>query len=291
MENKVALAYLYTFDPKDETLLEKQFAEFQAAGCYDITMNALCLSRILAEPVFFIRLMMLAQKYNLRFTEAHGVWGPTLGMSIGGRFPSLTPIMLETHRRAMAHCADIGCRTYTVHTGAHEHLFFGVSVETCSEWIRRALDVLIPEAEKNGLVLALENNCENPGSADALLPIFQEYSCKWFGCCYDMGHAHYLDPIPPRPNKIYPNGLKLEFCSDPLKKLYPHIVTAHVHDNDQTGDWHKLPGRGTIDWDTVMPELLRAPRLISIQAEADPKHDPFTIAELKACFDRLIKMA
>ena len=75
------------------------------------------------------------------------------------------------------------------------------------------------------------------------------------------------------------------------RTVNPHIVTSHVHDNDQTGDWHKLPGRGTIDWDTVMPELLRAPRLISIQAEADPKHDPFTIAELKACFDRLIKMA
>lgn len=54
--------------------------------------------------------------------------------------------------------------------------------------------------------------------------------------------------------------------------------------------WHKLPGHGTIDWETLMPEFFRVPRLISIQTEADPKHDPFTIAELKASFDRLMTM-
>ena len=31
MENKVALAYLYTFDPKDEVHMEKQFAEFPSS--------------------------------------------------------------------------------------------------------------------------------------------------------------------------------------------------------------------------------------------------------------------
>ena len=30
MEKKVALAYLYTFDPKDEVQMEKQFAEIKA---------------------------------------------------------------------------------------------------------------------------------------------------------------------------------------------------------------------------------------------------------------------
>ena len=52
-----------------------------------------------------------------------------------------------------------------------------------------------------------------------------------------------------------------------LKKLLPWIVTCHLHDNNGLGDQHQLPGRGTIDWEHLMPELLAAPRLVSCQSE------------------------
>ena len=290
MNQEITLSYLYPFDWKDEDKLSAQFAEFQAAGYSTLSLTAKGLDRILAEPKFLIRLMMLAQDHKLRFSDAHGVWGPALGLGIGGRFPSLIPSMLEAHKKAMRYCADIGCRTYTVHTGAHEHIYFGVSVEKCRECIMRALEVLLPEAEKCGLIIALENNCENPGSADSLLPVFKAFASDHFGCCFDVGHAHYLLPEPKRPAMFYANGQEQFFCADPLKKLQPYIVTAHVHDNDQTGDWHKLPGHGTIDWNTVMPELLKSPRLLSVQSEAETAYDTFSIPELKDCFDRLMSL-
>ena len=80
MNGKITVSHLYPFENTNDEVLEKQFAEFEAVGCTDIALISKFLDRILVEPKFLIRLMMLAQDHKLRFSDAHGVWGPALGL-------------------------------------------------------------------------------------------------------------------------------------------------------------------------------------------------------------------
>ena len=51
------------------------------------------------------------------------------------------------------------------------------------------------------------------------------------------------------------------------ERLRPYIVNCHIHDNYGARDDHDLPGNGTIDWKRIVPILLNAPRIQSIQSE------------------------
>ena len=282
------LTHYYQWKEIPEAEMERYFAQFRNCGWHRLVLSSNLLDRIMDEPAFLLRLMRLAEKYELSFPDAHGIWGAALGLGTGGRFPSLIAPMIEAHKRAMAYCADIGCKTYTVHMGAYEHIYFGTPASVYNELAAKALEKLIPEAEKLGLVMALENNCDNPGSADALLPLFETYHSPNFGCCFDTGHAHYLTPAPGREIFIYESGLTLDFCTDPLKKLLPHIVTVHMHDTDRTGDWHRMPGKGEINWSELIQTLDKAPRLISWQSEVETGDYNISIPELVTEFQKLL---
>ena len=52
--------------------------------------------------------------------------------------------------------------------------------------------------------------------------------------------------------------------------MLPWIVNCHLHDNDAASDQHLLPGKGTVDWNVLVPKLLSAPRLACIQSEVIP---------------------
>jgi sugar phosphate isomerase/epimerase len=79
---------------------------------------------------------------------------------------------------------------------------------------------LIPNALSQAarLVRWLEDDLELPGA----------------GICLDVGHAHLTgDAID-----------AIETCSG-------HIVTTHLHDNRGRRDDHLVPGRGSVDWESV----------------------------------------
>ena len=283
----VRTSHYYQWKDIPESGLGEIFAQFRDCGCTRLVLSSELLNRIMEEPAFLLRLMRVAGMYDLSFPDAHGIWGAALGLGTGGKFPSLIRPMIEAHKTAMAYCADMGCETYTIHMGAYEHIYFGTPAEDYNRLARQALKELLPEAEKHRIIIALENNCDNPGSADALLPIFESISSPWFGCCFDTGHAYYLTPDPEREPFFYESGIQLHFCSDPLKKLLPHIVTAHLHDTDKTGDWHRMPGEGKIAWNALLPVLNSAPRLKSLQSEVETGDYRISVPQLIETFRRL----
>ncbi len=285
----IPLSCFYSWKNLPEERIPEVFAEFKANGCRELVLTSDLLDRIMKEPAFLLRLMRMAESQSVCFSEAHGIWGPALGLGVGAKFPSLIPPMRAAHKQAFAFCADIGCRTYTIHMGAYEHIYFGTGVESIAACAKNALHELIPAAEKNKIVLALENNCDNPGNADALAPVFHEFPSPWFGCCFDVGHAHYLKPEPGKKPFLYECGLEQNFCENSLEKLSPHIVTAHLHDNDGTGDWHRLPGRGTIDWKPLIRALKQCPRLLSLQPEVDMTGNQVSMRELVETFQALLR--
>jgi sugar phosphate isomerase/epimerase len=94
--------------------------------------------------------------------------------------------------------------------------------------VRRSLTELEPFARANGVRLAVENT---PGfdSVDAALG---EFGPDFVGLCYDSGHG----------NLPGSEGL------DGLERWKDRLIAVHLHDNDSSGDQHKLPHMGGVDW-------------------------------------------
>ncbi|MBP5530631.1 MAG: hypothetical protein J6Y54_01190, partial [Lentisphaeria bacterium] len=62
-------------------------------------------------------------------------------------------------------------------------------------------------------------------------------------------------------------GVPVRWERNIAETLQPYIVNCHIHDNYGVEDDHNLAGEGNIDWKRIVPILLNAPRLRSIQSE------------------------
>lgn len=107
---------------------------------------------------------------------------------------------------------NLECRIHLFHKSLEELLFF---------------------AEKNNVILALENMVPGfvGGSSRQLRQTIKQFDSPYLGICFDTGHS-YIGGM-----------LKQDF--DSLKNW---IVTFHVHDNDGLRDLHLQPPYGTIPW-------------------------------------------
>ena len=86
-------------------------------------------------------------------------------------------------------------------------------------------------AERHGVNVAFENLRDNKYIEAVLTRINSPHA----GFCYDSGHH----------NCTAPN-------EDLLQRYGARLLALHLHDNDGTGDQHRLPFDGTIDWPATM---------------------------------------
>ncbi len=107
---------------------------------------------------------------------------------------------------------------------------------------RASLEHLVPLAEAEGVVLALENMLPlHPLEHVAdLAAVVQGFDSSALKVCLDTGHAHVGEGLP----GVY------ETLSD-------LVVTVHLADNDTSGDQHLQPPYGTVDWGHFLPALER----------------------------------
>ena len=119
--------------------------------------------------------------------------------------------------------------------------------------LRRSLDELLPVCEAFRVPLALENM---PGDTfEILSALFREYPADLVGLCYDSGHGN-----------IAPAGLPargLEHLEEHLDRL----MALHLHDNDGSGDQHRPPYYGTVDWARLVKDIRASayPRMLSFE--------------------------
>jgi sugar phosphate isomerase/epimerase len=91
---------------------------------------------------------------------------------------------------------------------------------------------LVETAEKRGVTIALENI----NNHRCLTYIFERVVSPSLGFCYDAGHRHCKEPD-----------------IDLLSMFGAKLTALHLHDNDGSGDQHRIPFEGSIDW----PEQMR----------------------------------
>jgi sugar phosphate isomerase/epimerase len=102
---------------------------------------------------------------------------------------------------------------------------------------------LIPEAEKRGIVLGIENREaveEIPFETDFPL-FFKEFTSPAVKYWHDTGHAQIKENL-----GLIHHGMHLESLSE-------RLAGFHLHDVQFPGRDHCPPGGGTIDWAALQP--------------------------------------
>lgn len=91
-----------------------------------------------------------------------------------------------------------------------------------------------------GLRLCLEPRVgESIANTDAMLRLLESVDSDNFGAVLDVGHLH----------------AQKEILSLSVEKLGERIFYVHASDNDGRDNYHLPPGRGTVDWDSLIKAL------------------------------------
>ncbi len=287
---KIPFAYFYSWNTPNDAMIPNIMAEFKWHGVNDLVLGNIFLQKALAEPAFWSALRYHANNQQINLIEAHAPCGQHFDLSCPDK--GRRAGMIEDHKRAMGYSADSGSKTYTIHIGAFESIFYHTPNEVIRRYAVDTLEQLLPVAEKLGIIIAVENSFERSNTPDEVLYYIEYFNSPWIKCCYDAGHANIMAPAAGKLQEKYTAQLKKAWDNnvieypDALEKLAPHIVTCHLHDNDGYGDAHAMPGSGTVDWQKIVPALKKCPNLVSMQTEVST--DSISIGKLVDTFNKII---
>ena len=268
------IVYYYPWQNVPDVLLDSVLAEFAANGARELVLCNYWCQRILKEPLFYVELITKMRNSRLSLRETHAPYGPLFDLNC-----SLRPArkdLIQAHAKMMELSADAGCRTYTIHIGAYDCFHRDTTLEEMRDLADEALEALLPFAQKNNLVIAVENSFEPFNPPQEVMRLVKKFACGNLGCCYDSGHANMMAAAPGKTAESYPPHLRkcwhdqFPFEPDALGLMAGDIVTCHLHDNCGTCDDHAPIGHGTIDWKTLITRLkTECPRLVSLQSEVE----------------------
>ena len=146
---------------------------------------------------------------------------------------------VELYRREAEFCLELGGKLSVVHpspakvpAGNLEHRY---------AQLQKSFAELARIGERTGAIFAFENMPPyHPVGADVarLVAEVARADNPHIVFLLDFGHAHMTCGI-----------------ADGIRAAGRHLKYTHVHDNDGVHDTHKLPYRGTLNWDTCREEL------------------------------------
>jgi len=240
----------------------------RSAGVKKLVLSSGVYDRELAEHGFTDKLLERVHNCGMEFAAAHGLWSADNDLNWPDEKGRLC--MVECQKEFISLAAAAGCRTYTLHPGV---AYMRYDRSLLWEKVRRSVDSLLAEAEKHNIVLALENNVTMNLGIDCaeLAEFIRSFDSPFLGACFDSGHAHAVSNV-----------------LDSFDALMPHVVTAHLHDNDGTGDQHLMPYEGNLPWKKLLKKLSAAPRLIHVESEPSGMHLPDRIVKALDIYTKLI---
>ena len=263
--------------------------EFAAAGARHLVLSNDFINQIMFDHKFSKQLIQEMSANGLSFADAHSPFGGILDLNCPD--PCFRQQMLARHKLAIQIAASLEVKTITIHPGS-DRFFPEIPLETHLDLMRDALDNILPEAEKAGVIVCIENSMSRAACPKQVIKLKKEYPTPFLGLCYDSGHAHQLDAGRNCPESVIRNFWKTVGVDEPewddqiLEEMLPEIVNCHLHDNDGSADSHSIPGMGTIDWAKVIPQLKKAPKLQVIQCEVLMKPE-YTAAQICQKFTEL----
>ncbi len=176
----------------------------------------------------------------------------------------------ETKRRqaierlipVMEQAALLGSKALILHPTTNS---FSTAIEGLDRYVsqmEKSLSELLPVAERNDLIISLENmlpgsDGERFGSKIEHFILFKEkFCCENVGFCFDTGHA-FIAYGPDGPVKFF-------------EKIKDNISAFHIQDNSGDRDLHIVPGKGLINWKEFLSKLSEMEIKFPLTIEAVP---------------------
>lgn len=233
--------------------LAELLSSLRKNGVTELSFSAFAYEKELDHPGFMEEYLAAVSAAGLRFASAHGIWFHNNDLNWPDRAGRLETV--KTQACYLKRAAAAGCRTFILHPGA---AFIRYSEAELWDCVRESVELLLPEAEKNRIILALENNIAGFLGDDCqrLADFIRSFDSEWVGASFDCGCANIS------------GDLTANFAA--LKEL---TVTAVLHDNNGSANSHLVPGQGTVDWKLLLNELAGAPRLIHCETDFSGSHD------------------
>lgn len=149
----------------------------------------------------------------------------------------------EDVKRLCAHieiAAQLGVRTVVIHPGGRQGATTRAERDSITALNVEAFRRLGDQAGERGLRIGLENLMRRGASMPyEMLDLLAAIDHPAIGITLDTSHANVA-------------GLELAIA---IRELGFHIIATHISDNDGSGDQHRTPGNGSINWPTVMLAL------------------------------------
>ncbi len=266
------LSYYYHFGACPDELVTFPVREFLDHGISRFVFSDSMIGRALKDPDYLDFLRKLTKDMGVQFVSMHAPFGPH--DDLNNPEEAERDEMLKKHIRAMEIAAEFGSKTYTIHVGAYHHCCLDVPLEPLRKYAEAALELLVPAAEKIGIIVAVENSFEPTNAVREILPLVEHFGGHPnIGLCLDTGHANIMAPADWKKPEEYPSWMhsnwhqNFRFEDDAVGKMQKYIVTTHIHDNSGYSDHHGMPGDGTIDWNTLIPKLKNLPNVLEHQTE------------------------
>ena len=288
---KDKLSHFYSFSQVADNDIRPLLERFAAAGHPRIVVGCSWCERLLDEPGFAKVLKRAFEKSGAVPQGSHAPFWAVRNVKIDSFTSDRSSRFVKKHLELLRLLpAEFGVKTYTLHIG---WLPDGVTRQAYMERVVRGLEMLVPAAEKNGVTIAVENAFSAVSGVAALKKYVAHFGgSPGIGVCLDTGHANISFRAPGkteetiRLDRIQRMNMEFVFSDRRMEEeLLPHIVVAHLHDNDGLADEHKMPMTGMIDWTNILGILARAPRLASVEDEAGPRG--MTPEEVCGVYDRL----
>ncbi len=267
------------------------FEHFAELGLTRLSLTGRQSLLCLENPAYLEFLIREQQRNGIIHLNAHAPFGEQFDLNCTETYQRT---MLETQCRLLGCCARLGVDTITFHVGTTDS---GLPLQQLRSLTCRALEQLLPEAEKLGLTLLLENTFFPTDTPAELLGYLQRFPTPTLGICFDAGHANVMDATPGKRSDQLIGWIRkrwtpeVRFEIDTLARLLPHVVSCHLHDNSGFDDEHRLPGDGTIDWPRLFSRLEHgAPRLRSVQNETNNETHRITPEKTAGRFRELFRM-
>jgi sugar phosphate isomerase/epimerase len=176
-------------------------------------------------------------------------------------------------------CAELGIRNVVIHPGGYGEFATARELQAVDDLRRAAFAELAEHCGRVGVRLALENVADYGQGArghrrfgaivEELLALIADLGSPDLGICLDTSHANMQGLGQP----------------EAIRTAGERLFALHISDNDGSGDQHRTPGYGTVDW----PPLIAALREIGFAADFNLEipgecHAPPAMVDLRAVY-------
>ena len=287
---KIPITFCYNFSLYEEARRRQILHEFAVNGAKHMVLTDRMVKQIMAEPEWADILNREMAAEGLTFVDSHAPFGAK--HDLYNLYPEDFDALILRHKLHLNIAALMNVDTIAMHIG-NDNICPEIPKPELFDRTCRVIDALLPEAEKCGVVIGIENAWTPSNTADVMLKIKKEFPSDYLGFCYDSGHANIMEngKLHSENNAdIYWHsaGVDQVQWDDQLpEKLQSDIVNCHLHDNRGDGDEHRLPGIGIVNWQRVVNILKHAPRLRSIQSEVSIFYASVSVKELVNKFNSL----